>query len=94
VAVLGGVDIFVKSGCVVDPYFHLLTSSPLDGWQKVWFFLRNDTDAPLPMFTGSHPVLQPNWRYSVIKKDHHRLQPLCEVIQWLLCRGLMGMDLF
>jgi hypothetical protein len=58
--VLGGVDIFIRFGHRVDPYFHLLRFSPLDGWQKVWLFLRNDTDTPLPMFIGSRPVSQPN----------------------------------
>jgi hypothetical protein len=28
-------------------------SDPPVGWQKVWFFLRNDTDVPLPMVTSS-----------------------------------------
>jgi hypothetical protein len=22
------------------------------GWHKQWFYLKNDTDAPLPIFTG------------------------------------------
>jgi hypothetical protein len=29
----------------------------------------------------------------VVRKDLRRLQPLCEVVQWLLPRGLMGADL-
>jgi hypothetical protein len=33
--VLGGVDIFIRFGHRVHPYFHLPTSDPLDGWQKV-----------------------------------------------------------
>jgi hypothetical protein len=61
VVALGSVDIFVRSGRGVDPYFLLSTSSPPDGWRKVWFFLRNDTDMPLPMFMGSRLVPQPNW---------------------------------
>jgi hypothetical protein len=56
VVALGSVDIFVRSGHGVDPYFHLPTSGPLDRWQKVWFFLRNDSDVPLPMFMGSRPI--------------------------------------
>jgi hypothetical protein len=32
---LGSVDIYVRSGCGVDPYFHLPTSEPLDGCRKV-----------------------------------------------------------
>jgi hypothetical protein len=84
VATLGSVDIFDRSEHGVDPYFHLLMSGPLNGWRKVWFFLRNDTDVPLPMFTGSHPIPQPNWWYGVLQRDLRRLQPLCEVVQQVL----------
>jgi hypothetical protein len=59
-AILGGVDIYVKIGHEVDPYFHLPMSESTDGWRKVRFFLRNDTDVPLPVFMGSRPVPQPN----------------------------------
>jgi hypothetical protein len=66
---LGNVDIFIRSGPGVDPYFHLPMS------RKIWFFLRNNADAQLPMFTGSHPISQPKWGYGVAQKDLHRLQP-------------------
>jgi hypothetical protein len=82
--VLGGVDIFVRSGPGVDPYFHLLMSDPPVGWWKVWFSLRNSADVSLPMFTGSGPVPQPKWGCSVAHKDLRRLQPLNYVIQQLL----------
>jgi hypothetical protein len=61
----GIVDIFIRSRRRVDPYFHLPRFGPLDGWQKVWFFLRNDTVALLPVFTGSHPIPQHNWGHGV-----------------------------
>jgi hypothetical protein len=38
----------------------------------------------LPLFMGSHPIPQPKWGYGVAKKDLRRLQPLHDVIQWLL----------
>jgi hypothetical protein len=79
--VLGGVDIFIRYDRGVDPYFHLPIFGSPDGWRKVWFFMRNDADTPLPVFTGSHPIFQPNWGYSVVRKDLHRLQPLSEVVQ-------------
>jgi hypothetical protein len=66
---LGNVDVFVQSGPAVDPYFHLPTSDPLVGWWKVWFVLRNDTDAPLLVFTGRRPIPQPNWGYGVAQID-------------------------
>jgi hypothetical protein len=58
--VLGSVDILVRSGLGVDPYFHLPMFDPPVMWQNIWFFLRNDVDAPLPTFTGSCPVPRPN----------------------------------
>jgi hypothetical protein len=71
-AALGSVDNFVRFGRGVDPYFHLSTSSPPDGWWKIWFFLRNDTDVPLPMFTVSHHVPQTNWGSSEAQRDLYR----------------------
>jgi hypothetical protein len=40
-------------------------SNPLVGWRKEWFFLRNDTDALLPVLMGNCLVPQPNWGYGV-----------------------------
>jgi hypothetical protein len=56
-------------------------------------FLRNDVDTPLPVVTGSRPVLQPNWGYEVARRDLRMLQPLHEIVQQLLCEGLMGANL-
>jgi hypothetical protein len=69
VVALGSVDIFIRSSYGVDLYFHLQMFGPLDGWQKVCFFLRNDTNVPLPMFMGSRPILQPNWGYDVVQQS-------------------------
>jgi hypothetical protein len=66
---------------------------PPVGWRKVWFFLGNDADMLLPVFMGSLPTPQPKWGYVVAQKDLHRVQPLLEVVQWLLRGGLMGVDL-
>jgi hypothetical protein len=60
VVVLGGLVIHVKSGNGVDPYFDLSMPESTNMWQKIWFFLRNDSTMPLPMFTGNRPVPQPN----------------------------------
>jgi hypothetical protein len=48
---------------------------------------------PLPVFTSSRSIPQPNWGYGVVKKDLRRLQPLCEVVQWLLHGGVICTDL-
>jgi hypothetical protein len=59
VAMLGSVDIFIRSIPGVDPYFRLLMSDPPFRWWKVWFFLRNNTTMLLPEFIGSRPLPQP-----------------------------------
>jgi hypothetical protein len=60
VVVLGGTVIHVMSGHGVNPYFDLPMPESLNGWQKIWFFLRNDGTIALPVFTGNCPVPQPN----------------------------------
>jgi hypothetical protein len=48
-------------------------SDPTVGWWKIWFFLRNDADVPLPVATSSHPIPQPKWGYGVAQRYIHRL---------------------
>jgi hypothetical protein len=55
----GGVAIHVRSGHGVDPYFDILTPRSMKGWQKKWFYLRNNTDVLLPTFTDNHPIPLP-----------------------------------
>jgi hypothetical protein len=92
-AVLGGADIYVKSRHGVNPYFHLSMSESTNGWWKVWFFLRNYADVPLPVFTGSRPIPHPNWGYGVARRDLRKVQFMHEVIQQLRWEGLMDMNL-
>jgi hypothetical protein len=73
--------------------FHFSMSDPPVGWWKVLFFLKNDADASLLMFTGSRPVPQPKWGYSVAQQCIHKLQPLRDIVWQLLRGGLTGMDL-
>jgi hypothetical protein len=68
-------------------------SDPLIGWRKVWFFLRNNADAPLPVFMGSCPIAQPKWGYGVAQQYIRRLQPLRNIVWWLLRGGLTGVNL-
>jgi hypothetical protein len=46
---------------------------PLIGWRRAWFVLRDNADAPLPMFKGGCPVPHLNWGYGVAQTDLHRL---------------------
>jgi hypothetical protein len=67
----------------VDPYFHLPMSESADGRQKIWFFPRNNADAPLPIFTVNLPVPHPNWEYGVARRDLRKLQPMGKVVSQL-----------
>jgi hypothetical protein len=58
-----------KSGHGVDPYFNIPMPKSIKRLWKKWFYLRNDTDMPLLVFTGNHPISQPNWGHMVAKKD-------------------------
>jgi hypothetical protein len=91
--VLGSVDIFVRSRPRVHPYFQLLMSDLPVGWQKVWFFLRNDANAPLPMFTGSRPIPQHKWGMVWPRNTSAGYNHLRDVVQQLLRGGLTGADL-
>jgi hypothetical protein len=91
--VSGGMDIHVKSRHDVDPYFDLPMPRFVKRWHITWFFLRNDVAAPLPVLMGNCPVPHPNWEYKVAKKDLHKLQPLCELVQQLQQEGLTNVHL-
>jgi hypothetical protein len=80
-AVLGGVDIHIKSEHGIDPYIDLPMPESPNGWQKIWFFFRNATTAPLPLFKGNRPIPQPNWGYGVAKKNLCKLHSMHEVVQ-------------
>jgi hypothetical protein len=63
------VAIFVRTRPDVDPYFPVPMPDPPVGWQRAWFLLRNNTNAPLPAFMGSHPIPHPNWGYGEAQTD-------------------------
>jgi hypothetical protein len=55
-----GEDLLVLIGCASihhrgrrsSEYMATALSKSNKGWHKQWFYLKNDTDAPLPIFTG------------------------------------------
>jgi hypothetical protein len=90
---LSSVDILVCSGPEVDPYFSIPLPDPPVGWWEAWFLMKNDTDALLPVFTGSRPIPDRNWEYGVVWADLHKLQPLLKIIWGLLQKGLAGEEI-
>jgi hypothetical protein len=75
--------IHVKLGHEADRYHEILMPRSMKGWQKEWFYLRNDVSALLPMFTGSHLAPMPSWGDRVARRDLKKLQALCEALQQL-----------
>jgi hypothetical protein len=83
-AMLGCVDLCVRSGQGVDLYYRLSVSNLPVGWRRVWFFLQNNTTRPLLEVTGRRPAAQPYWRYGVVKKDLRKLQPMLDILKSLI----------
>jgi len=61
------------------------------GWHKLWFYLRNDDDDPLSIFTGRliEEALDV-WRYGPVVKEQKRLYDLLKAIVTLKGHGLHG----
>jgi hypothetical protein len=55
-----GMIIHVKAGHKVDPYLEIPMPRSMKGWRKKWFYLRNYTSTPHPMFTGGRPIPLPS----------------------------------
>jgi hypothetical protein len=63
------------------------------GWQKQWFYLKNDPAAPLPIFSGSFIESAPKtWVWGLPAKEQDRLQDHLKVIAILKERGLHGVS--
>jgi hypothetical protein len=79
----GGLVIHVKAGHGVYPYLEILMPRSMKGWWKKWFYLRNDSSAPLPTFFGGRPIPLPSWGDGLARKDLNKLQPLHKNLQQL-----------
>jgi hypothetical protein len=75
------VAIHVKLGHGVDPYLEIPMPRSMKGWRKRWFFLKNNDSAPLPMFSGGHPIPLTSLGEGTIGKDLSRIQTLGEDFQ-------------
>jgi hypothetical protein len=58
------------------------------GWQRRWFYLRND-DGRLPLFSQRVvTATSKNWRYEAPRDRQKNLQPLLKALEELLEKGL------
>ena len=90
-------DLAVPMGCTsihlrgsrVSEYMSIPLSKSNKGWHKLWFYLKNNTAAPLPIFTGRLLEEVPEvWRYGAIEKEQKRLGSLLKAIVTLKRHGL------
>jgi hypothetical protein len=83
----GGCILQLRQACA-QQYIPAILVSSNKGWQRRWFYLRND-DGRLPVFSqrvvtavGSH------WRYGAPREKQKNLQPLLEALEKLRKGGL------
>jgi hypothetical protein len=82
-------------GCILQlrqartqQYIPAILVSSNKGWQRRWFYLRND-DGRLSSFSQRVVTAAgSNWRYGVAHEKHENLQPLLEALQELRDGGL------
>jgi hypothetical protein len=82
-------------GCILQlrqaraqQYIPVVLVSSNKGWQRLWFYLRND-DGRLPLFCQRVvTAIGSNWRYGAAREKQENLQPLLEALQELRDGGL------
>jgi hypothetical protein len=82
-------------GCIVQlrqaraqQYIPAILVSSNKGWQRRWFYLRND-DGRLPLFSQRVVTTAgSNWRYGAAREKQEKLHPLLEALQELRDGGL------
>jgi hypothetical protein len=82
-------------GCILQlrqaraqQYIPAILVSSNKGWQRRWFYLRND-DGRLPSFSQRVvTAVGSNWRYWAAREKQENLQPLLEALQELRDEGL------
>jgi hypothetical protein len=89
----GGAVIHVMSGHKADPYLEIPMPRSMKGRRKKQFYLKNDDSAPLLAFNGGRPVPWASWGDGAVRKDLNKIQPLCEYLQQLWHKGLIGTHL-
>jgi hypothetical protein len=82
-------------GCIIQlrqvrslQYIPAILASLNKGWQRRWFYLRND-DGRLPSFSQWVVIAaRENWRYGALRDKQKNLQPLLKALEELRERGL------
>ena len=64
------------------------------GWHGEWFYIRNPTEAPFPVFTGGRLEKQDSWSWGCARKEKHKVGVIEEELQKLVKRGLDGVRVF
>jgi hypothetical protein len=84
---VGGCTLQLRPGRA-QLYIPAILVSSNKGWQRRWFYLRND-DRRLPSFSQRVvTVAGSNWRWGATREKHEKLQPLLEALQRLRDGGL------
>jgi hypothetical protein len=66
-------------------------SSSNKGWHQRWFYLRSDTGAPLPPYTGHFFGEAPeHWGYGPIATDRKKIDTLLQAVKRLVDADVMG----
>jgi hypothetical protein len=83
----GGCTLQLRQGRA-QQYIPAILVSSNKGWQRRWFYLRND-DGRLPSFSQRVvTVVGSNWRWGATHEKQEKLQPVLEALQRLRDGGL------
>jgi hypothetical protein len=85
---MGCASIHLRSGRAAR-YIPIALTKSNKGWHRLWFYLKNDTIAPLPVFSGRLIVeVPPSWGYGPVEEKamrSHRRR--CASEEWWRSRG-------
>ena len=73
------------------------TYTPYDsnrGWHGEWFYIRNPTEAPFPVFTGGRPEKQKSWSWGCARPERHKVEVIEEDLRKLIRLCLDGVRVF
>jgi hypothetical protein len=67
------IHVMFKHG--ISPYFDIPMPKFVNGWRKMWFFLRDNTVVLLPMFTGNLPIHNPTGGTRWLRRTYTSYNP-------------------